>query len=181
MKNIKIHIFGASGSGVSTLGRELALQLQIPFYDADDFYWKLTNPPFVEANPLEERKELLKNAVLINPSWVVSGTLVSWGDFIQSEFDFAIYLYAPIEVRIQRIKKREYEKFGSRIEVGGDMYEGHLKFLAWAAQYDEGHCGGRSKKKHEEWIKTLSCFTLRLEGVESTQTLLIKILSSINI
>jgi adenylate kinase family enzyme len=43
---MKIHIFGASGSGVSTLGKSLALQLKIPFYDADDFYWKKQIPLF---------------------------------------------------------------------------------------------------------------------------------------
>ncbi len=38
--NFKIHVFGASGSGVSTLGKALAVELHLPFFDADDFYWK---------------------------------------------------------------------------------------------------------------------------------------------
>ena len=176
-KSIKIHIFGASGSGVSTLGRSLASYLQIPFYDADDFYWKKTNPPFIEAAPIEERKLLLKNAVSVCDSWVVAGTLVSWGDSIQDEFDLAVYLHVPKEERIRRLKIRESERFGTRIEVGGDMYDGHLKFIEWATQYDEGFLGGRSKPRHESWMKTLKCPILRIEGSENTQALINMVLN----
>lgn len=121
----------------------------------------------------------MKDAVLISPSWVVSGTLVSWGNVIQDQFDFAVYVYAPREVRLQRVKKRELEKFGARIQVGGDMHEGHLKFLDWAAQYDEGYLGGRSKKKHEAWIETLNCPVLRIDGSESTGSSMAKVLEYI--
>jgi adenylate kinase family enzyme len=175
--NKKIHIFGASGSGVSTFGKALSSFLQIPFYDSDDYYWKDTNPPYLEANPVEERKKLLINAVSITSSWVLSGTLVSWGEVIQDEFDLAVYFYAPREVRLERLKARELKKFGSRIEVGGDMYEGHLKFLAWAEQYDEGKLGGRSKAKHEAWIKTLKCSVLRIDGSISIEESILKVIN----
>jgi adenylate kinase family enzyme len=176
-KKSKIHIFGASGAGVSTLGKALSLYLQVPFFDSDDFYWKKTDPPFLEDNPKDERKRLLKNAVSESDSWVVSGTLVSWGNFIQDKFDFAIYLSVPSEERIRRVKRREAERFSNRIEVGGDMYEGHLKFLTWVAQYDEGHLSGRSKTKHEAWIKTLKCPVLRIDGVFSLEESLLKVLN----
>lgn len=178
---MKIHIFGASGSGVSTLGKALALKLQIPFFDADDYYWKRTDPPFIEAIPVEERKVLLRNAVSAGDSWVVSGTLVSWGDSIQAEFDFAIYLSVPFEERIRRLKKREAERFGARIEDGGDMHDAHLKFLDWAAQYDEGFMGGRSKAKHEAWMKTLKCPVLRINGIVNTQESMTMILEFISV
>lgn len=174
---MKIHIFGSSGSGVSTFGRALALELQIPFFDSDDYYWKQTDPPFVEANPIDKRKQLLKNAVAAYDSWVVSGTLVSWGDSIQSEFDLAVYLSVPAGERIRRLKKREAERFGARIEDGGDMHDAHLKFLDWAAQYDEGIMGGRSKAKHEAWIKTLKCSLLHIDGIISVEESLLKVVT----
>lgn len=164
-KTIKIHIFGASGSGVTTLGKNLSLHFQIPFLDADDYYWKETNPPFQEANSIETRKALLKNALSRYSNWVVSGSLISWGDEIQNEFSCAIYLYVPKEERIQRIKNREQERFGERIKVGGDMYEGHSKFIEWAKQYDDGLLSGRSKPRHEAWIRTLKCPVIRIEGI----------------
>lgn len=163
--NIKIHIFGASGSGVSTLGKNLSRYYKIPFLDADDYFWKETNPPFQETNPIEIRKTLLRNALSQHTDWVVSGSLISWEDVIQDEFNIAIYLYVPKEERIRRIKIREKIRFGNRIEVGGDMYKGHEKFIEWAMQYDEGHLNGRSKPRHEAWIKTLKCPIVRIEGV----------------
>lgn len=164
-KKIKLHIFGASGSGVSTLGKNLSRFYQLPFFDADDYYWKKTNPPFQEANPIDLRTKLLNEALSSHSSAIVSGSLISWGDALRDEIACAIYLYVPTEERIQRIKNREKERFGLRIEKDGDMYEGHLKFIEWAKQYDEGFLNGRSKPKHEAWIKTLQCPLIRIEGV----------------
>ena len=164
-KTIKIHIFGASGSGVTTLGKNLSQYFQIPFLDADDYYWKETNPPFQEANSIDIRKSLLRKALSGHPNWIISGSLISWGDDVQNEFSCAIYLYVPAQERIKRIKNREQQRFGERIDSGGDMYEGHSKFIEWAKQYDEGFLSGRSKPRHEEWIKSLSCPVIRIEGI----------------
>lgn len=54
-------------------------------------------------------------------------------------------------MRIARLKKREKERFGSRIEPGGDMYQQHLEFIDWAKKYDTGGLNMRSKAKHDEW------------------------------
>jgi adenylate kinase family enzyme len=168
----RIHIFGASGSGVSTLGREIANELDFPCFESDDYFWKKTDPPFQEAYPLSEREDCLYKAVKELDSWILSGTLVSWGKSVEKLFDLAIYLYVPKEVRLTRIKSREKERFGTRIELGGDMYNGHLKFLEWACQYDEGELSGRSKLKHEEWMKTLDCPILKFEGDLDTKDVL---------
>ncbi len=40
-----VHITGASGSGVTTLGRELALAIGGYALDMDDFYGVPTHPP----------------------------------------------------------------------------------------------------------------------------------------
>lgn len=38
----RIYIFGAAGSGVTTLGKELSSSLSIPTFDIDDYYWQKT-------------------------------------------------------------------------------------------------------------------------------------------
>lgn len=53
---------------------------------------------------------------------------------------------------------------GSRIEIGGDMFEDHQKFLTWAAAYDCGDIHMRSKAKHDEWQKILKCKQIILDG-----------------
>ena len=42
MKHI-IHIYGASGSGTSTLGRALADALGLVLMDSDDYFWQPTS------------------------------------------------------------------------------------------------------------------------------------------
>jgi adenylate kinase family enzyme len=36
---MRICVFGASGSGMTTLGRALASDLELAFLDSDDFFW----------------------------------------------------------------------------------------------------------------------------------------------
>ena len=49
------------------------------------------------------------------------------------------------------------------------MYENHLKFMEWAAQYDEGGVEVRSKAKHDEWQKLLTCRVLVLNGADTLE------------
>jgi hypothetical protein len=44
-----------------------------------------------------------------------------------------------------------------------------MNFLAWAAQYDDGHMPGRSLAIHEHWLAQRSCKTLRIEGNVSVE------------
>lgn len=88
---------------------------------------------------------------------VISGSLTGWGDPLIPRFTHAIRLNTPTEVRIERLRQREYAHFGERIREGGDMYENHRDFLDWAAQYDTGDASMRSKACHDEWQKTLPC------------------------
>lgn len=69
-------------------------------------------------------------------------------------------------VRIKRLKEREKRHFGSRIEMGGDMYENHVKFIEWAAAYDTGDIHMRSKSKHDQWEKLLKCNQITVNGEE---------------
>ena len=45
MRTCRIHVFGASGAGVTTLGRALADALGTPHHDTDDYFWLPTTPP----------------------------------------------------------------------------------------------------------------------------------------
>lgn len=41
-----IHIYGASGSGTSTIGKYISDKLGFYFMDTDDYFWQATNPPY---------------------------------------------------------------------------------------------------------------------------------------
>ena len=59
-------------------------------------------------------------------------------------------LYRYHAIRIERLEKREKQKFGDRILPDGDMYTTHMKFMEWVRAYDTGSVEMRSKAKHDE-------------------------------
>lgn len=164
MSSSVIHIFGASGSGTSTLGACISERLGYAFMDTDDFYWKPTNPPYQEARPVSERLELMKSRIAKSGDVVISGSLSGWGDGLIPLFTLAVRLVTDSAIRLERLKKREKDKFGARVEAGGDMFDEHQAFLAWAAEYDSGDQTIRSKALHDEWQKLLTCPLIVLDG-----------------
>lgn len=47
-----IHIYGASGSGTSTLGKFISEQLGYTFMDTDDYFWLPTDPKYTQRGEL---------------------------------------------------------------------------------------------------------------------------------
>ena len=163
MKNV-IHIYGASGSGTTTLGRKICQELGYKLMDTDDYFWLPTNPKFIKKRPISERVELMKKDVYSCENAVISGSLAGWGDELIPYFTLAVRIELDTSVRIERLIKREKERFGSRIEKGGDMYEQHVKFIKWAKDYDKGDVNMRSKVRHDEWEKLLPCKIIYVNG-----------------
>lgn len=159
-----IHIYGASGSGTSTLGRFISEQLGYTFMDTDDYFWLPTNPEYTQKRKIEERIQMMKQDILNSDKVVICGSLVDWGDELISYFTLAIRVVTDEKVRIERLKEREKKQFGSRIEIGGDMYQNYVEFIEWAAAYDTGDIHMRSKLKHDQWQKLLKCKQLIVNG-----------------
>lgn len=157
MKHI-IHIFGASGSGTTTLGRALATDMGLVHMDTDDYFWLPTDPKFTTKRPIDERLALMQADIdAADRGVVISGSLTGWGDVLIPRFTHVIRLNTPTDVRLERLRQREYAHFRERIREGGDMHENHLAFLDWAAQYDTGDVTMRSKACHDEWMRQLPC------------------------
>ncbi len=163
-----IHIFGASGSGTSTLGRCLCDRLGFLFMDTDDYYWLPTDPPYTHKRPPAERVILMKRAIEDGgrrcSGVVISGTFADWGDDLIPALTLAVRLHTDTAVRLERIRRREREKLGDRIDEGGDMFDAHKAFLLWAAAYDTADEQTRSRRKHDEWQTHLTCPLLLLDG-----------------
>lgn len=163
MKQI-IHIFGASGSGTSTLGSYLSRQLGYTWMDSDDYFWVPTDPRFTTKRPKEERIRLMRADIAQADHVVLSGSLSDWGNELIPMFTLAIRLVTGTQVRLDRIRAREYARFGNRILPGGDMYETHQAFLTWASGYDTGDEHMRSRLSHDLWQQLLQCPLLTLSG-----------------
>ena len=95
MKTCRVHITGASGAGVTSLGRALADALSISHHDTDDYFWRPTNPPYLEIREVADRVRLMKEMFLDRSDWVLSGSLDGWGDPIIPSLDSVVFLYVP--------------------------------------------------------------------------------------
>jgi adenylate kinase family enzyme len=172
-------VTGASGSGTTTLGRCLAQALGVPHHDADDYYWRPTDPPFREKRPIPERVALMRALFLPLPQWILSGSIDSWGDGIEPHLDATIFLTTPSELRSSRIAAREAARFGAQaVAPGGSRREELDAFLAWSARYEAGDRPGRSLRRHEEWLGSLACPVVRLDGSRPTTDLASEILAN---
>lgn len=167
----RIHIFGASGSGVTTLGKFIAERLNGVALDTDSYYWEDTDPPFTHKKNPEARVSMIERDISNVENWILSGSLCSWGDPLLHRFTLAIFLKIPPDLRMERIKSRERERFGSRIDPGGDMHIGHLEFLDWARSYDYASAPIRSLEMHEKWMTKLSCPVVRLDSAAPVEDL----------
>jgi len=161
-----IHIFGASGAGTSTLGRAICDAFGFTLIDTDDYFWIPTDPPFTQKRPRQERISLILQKMRDAESVVISGSLTDWGDSLIPYFTLAIRLVTDTATRIERLEKRERALFGSRLDPGGDMYEQHREFIAWASAYDSGSIQMRSKASHDLWQTNLSCPLLIQNGAD---------------
>ena len=159
-----IHILGPSGSGTTTVTKALSKKYNLAHFDADNYFWKPTKPPYQHLRSIEERQQLLKEDLKNEPRWIISGSFCGWGDIFRDEFDLVIYLWTPINVRLRRLKSREQQRFGSAVLPGGKMFERHQKFLDSAARYDYDQNEFRNKRTHEEWMQKLNCPVLKIEG-----------------
>ncbi len=160
----RVHVFGASGSGTSSLGRALATRHALPFFDADEFFWQPSDPPYQQPREAVARQRLLAEALSGSARWVLAGSISHWGDIAVPLIELAVFVTTPTATRLARLRARETARFGTRISEGGDMHEQHEAFMNWASRYDDGPAQMRSRSLHEEWVALIPCPVVRLDG-----------------
>ena len=161
----RLHILGAPGSGVTTLGRALAQKLNVPHFDTDDYHWFTDDAlPYRRRRNPDHRRQLLSKDLDAHEGWVLSGAFCGWGDAFIPRFQAVVYCWLPAEIRLARIHERELARYGQeRIAPGGDLHTVFEKFCAWAADYDLASESLRSRKHELEWLKNLPCPFLHIE------------------
>jgi len=158
-----IIVFGASGSGCTTLGRELARLLNFEHFDTDDYFFEINNPPLeMKERPLDERISLLRP--LLKNDFVLSGCIREWDGAFDSMLSLAAFLRTPTNIRIERLENREFIRSGDRIKPGGDLHAQHRKFIDYITTYDNGGMATRSLASQEAWAKNLVCPVVHIDG-----------------
>ena len=160
----RLHILGAPGSGVTTLGKALAERLGCPHFDTDNYHWFTDDVlPYRRRRNPDHRRQLLSRDLDATDHWVLSGSLCGWGDVFIPRFDAVVYLWLPADVRIARIRARELQRYGAeRLAPGGDLHQVYEKFVSWAAAYDDMSDNTRSRTKELEWLALLPCARIKI-------------------
>ena len=153
-----IIVFGANASGKKTVGRELARILNYKHIDIIDYHFEKSEIPYTIGRPLEDCLNLMLADIKKYRSFVITAVTGDFGDVIPQFYELAVYISAPLELRMERIRKRAYEQHGGRVLKGGDMYEQTQKFFDFAAS--------RPLERIEQWAETLTCPILRIDGTE---------------
>ena len=132
---------GASGAGTTTLARAMADHWAVPHADADDYFWIPSDPPYVEKRPEAERVALMERLFLPRESWVLSGSMLGWGDDVVARCDAVVFLTLDPAERLRRLEARER----ARHEGGAVDEAACAEFLEWARGYDDPAFEGRSR------------------------------------
>ncbi len=148
---------GLNGSGKSTLGKALAERLHFYFIDNEDLYFPKTDPIYIYAAPRtrEEVKNLLFNEIKAHENFVFSSVK---GDYGESIYQYAVLIDVPKDIRIERVKNRSFQKFGSRMLSGGDLYEQEQRFFDLVKS--------RAEDTVEKWVQSLNCPIIRIDGTK---------------
>jgi adenylate kinase family enzyme len=177
MASRRIHITGASGSGVTTIGQALASASGLPHHDTDDYFWQPTEPPYREMRPTKDRLRLMHEMFVPRAGWILSGSLVGWAQELETIFDLVVFVSTPTPIRLERLRRREELRYGAgATALGGRKYEDTRAFFEWAANYDDPSFNGRSRVQHEAWLQTLKCKTIRIDGTRGIGELVDKIM-----
>lgn len=120
MKKVAI-VTSASGSGGTTVGREIAVRLGVPFHELDALFWQ---PSWTPPDPDDFRARVADIAV--TDDWVIDGSYQSWiGQLVLGRADVVVWLDFPMRVWLPRLLRRT----ASRARSGEELWAGNRESL----------------------------------------------------
>ena len=172
MRRCRLHVLGASGSGTTTLARALANHWSVPHADADDYFWLPTDPPYVDRRPEADRLGLMREVFVPREAWVLSGSMVGWGEEVVDQCDAIVFLTLDPAERLRRLEAREVHR------RSGETFDedAWTAFLEWARGYDDPTFDGRSRVIHEKWLADRHQPVLSLDSAARPEALVAEVL-----
>ena len=148
---MRILISGGPGAGCTSTANLIGAELGLPVFDSDAFFHKPTDPPFQEQYAPDERRQLIAAALDATSDWILSGSIATWGVDLPTTH-FGVFLDPPKDERLRRLDLRERERFGSRIDLGGDLHSENTKFMEWASGYEDRSGRGRNRSTDKAFL-----------------------------
>jgi adenylate kinase family enzyme len=128
----KIAVIGTSGSGKTTVARELARRLGLPHVELDALFW---GPGWTETPADEFRRRVA--AATQGSGWVVDGNYESkLGDLVLGRADTVVWLDVPLRVALSRVTRRTIRRIG----IGEELWNGNREswrggFFGWESMF----------------------------------------------
>lgn len=128
----KIAVQGTSGSGKTTVARELARRHGVPHVELDALHH---GPNWLETPAEEFRRRVA--AATAGDGWVVDGNYDGkLGDLVLGRADTVVWLDLPLRVALSRVTRRTIR----RIRTGEELWSGNREswrggFLGWESMF----------------------------------------------
>lgn len=149
---------GLNGCGKSTLGRALAQKIGFHFIDNEELFFtrNAADEPYQNPRSRAEVEKILMEEVRKHGDFVLAAVRGDYGKEILPLYRYAVLMEMPKEIRMERIRNRSFQKFGSRMRAGGELYEQEEAFFRTAASRPEDYAAA--------WTRTLDCRVLSVDG-----------------
>ncbi len=105
----RILVVGTSGSGKTTMGRQLAVRLGLRHIELDALHWDAN---WTEAPPAVFRERLL--AALPDDGWVVDGNYAKARDILWSRATAIVWLDYSLPIILVRLTRRTFRRVATR-------------------------------------------------------------------
>lgn len=170
-----IQICGLNGCGKSTLGRALAERIGFYFIDNENLYFSRTSTdePYMNPKSRKDVERLLMEEVSKHPDFVFAAVKGDYGKEIISKYDYVVMIEVPKNARSQRVRNRSFQKFGNRMLIGGDLHSQEEAFFQMVESRQDDYI--------ENWLQTVKCPVIRVDGTKPIEKNVDHIIHTINI
>jgi adenylate kinase family enzyme len=127
---VRVNVKGISCSGKSTLSRELAERLSVPYLELDAVHH---GPNWTEASPEELQARVREFMASAQDGWVIDGNY-EWklDELVLGAADRIVWLDPPLRVALRRLWRRTSTRIRDEVELwSGNRESWRGGFLGW--------------------------------------------------
>jgi adenylate kinase family enzyme len=148
-------IASASGNGKTTVGRQLAERLGVPFVELDSL---VHGPNWEETSDTELRRQL--EPILASDGWVIDGNyLRKIGTAVLDAADTIVWLDLPTRVWFLRLLRRTGRRLTGRERLWNDNKES-LKSAFWGRESLFGFALTQQPRRRREWPRAFARYSV---------------------
>ena len=148
-------IASASGNGKTTLGRELARRLDLPFLELD----ALVHGPGWAETPDDVLRAQVE-PVVASDGWVIDGTYRrKLGDLVLEAADVVVWLDLPVRIWLPRLLRRTLRRMRGREQLWNGNRES-FGAAFWGRESLVVYAFRTHVRRRREWPSELSAYPL---------------------